>query len=114
MNTVKEKVVEAAQASVEKTQEVLNEYVIPAAQAGAEKTKEVFDQYVVPTAQAGIDKTQEIIKDYVAPTAQAGKSNSFQLFVMNKTENCLFFLFQVLKLSKYVEKICVEMTQNKD
>ena len=69
---VKEKVVEAAHASVEKTQEVINDYVIPAAQAGVDKTKEVYDQYVVPTAQAGYEKTQEIIHDYVAPTAQAG------------------------------------------
>ena len=53
MNTVKDKVVEAAHISAEKTQEMLNDYVIPTAQAGAQKTQEVYNEYVVPTAQAG-------------------------------------------------------------
>ncbi len=53
LHVVKDKVVEAAHVSVEKTQEVLNEYVLPTAQAGIEKTQEVFNEYVVPTAAAG-------------------------------------------------------------
>ena len=53
LNVVKEKVVEAAHAGVEKTQEVYNEYVLPTAQAGIEKTQEMYNEYVAPSAAAG-------------------------------------------------------------
>jgi hypothetical protein len=53
LNAVKDKVVEAAHAGMDKTQEVLHDYVLPTAQAGIEKTQEVYNDYVAPTAAHG-------------------------------------------------------------
>ncbi len=59
------------------TLNVVKDSVVGAAHAGVEKTQEVYNEYVLPTAQAGIEKTQEVYNDYVAPTAAAGKKQRF-------------------------------------